>query len=317
MPQVTDWRINMKIRTQELKRIILSTAKQYTPRIILLYHNYLKRLGRIPNLRNPESFSDKLAWYILYYRDEKMRICTDKAAVRDYIDSLGMGDLLNECYGVYEHVEDIDWDSLPQRFVIKHTLSGENMGTILVFDKSTMDLESIKRRLHSWLSEPPIRRAIGGLWTFENQNPRIIIERLLIESENDDLPDYKFFCFNGHVFCSYLIRNSTTKADRHDGELGIFDRDFRLLPASDADFNSITEQPEKPKNYDKMIEIAEKLSEPFPHVRVDLYNLDGKIIFGELTFFSGTGPNKHVPESFDYELGKPFILPKKNYVGII
>ena len=105
-----------------------------------------------------------------------MRICTDKAAVRDYIDSLGMGDLLNECYGVYEHVEDIDWDSLPQRFVIKHTLSGENMGTILVFDKSTMDLGSIKRRLHSWLSEPPIRRAIGGLWTFESQNPRIIIE---------------------------------------------------------------------------------------------------------------------------------------------
>ena len=80
----------MRIRTQELKRIILNTAKQYTPRIILLYHNYLKRLGRIPNLRNPESFSDKLAWYILYYRDEKMRICTVKSAVRDSIYSLGM-----------------------------------------------------------------------------------------------------------------------------------------------------------------------------------------------------------------------------------
>ena len=307
----------MRIRNSEIKRMILNSVKQYTPRIILLYRNYLKRTGRIPNLKNPESFSDKLAWYILFYRDERMRICTDKAAVRDYIESLGMGDLLNECYGVYERVEDIDWDSLPQKFVIKHTLSGENMGTILVFDKSTMDLGSIKNRLQKWLDEPPIRRATGGLWTFENQNPRIIIEKLLVENESDDLPDYKFFCFDGRVFCSYLIRNCTTKTNRHDGELGIFDRDFRLLPASDADFNPITVQPEKPENYEKMIEIAEKLSEPFPHVRVDLFNQDGKIIFGELTFFSGTGPNKHVPESFDYELGKPFILPKKNHRRIV
>ena len=307
----------MRIRNSEIKRMILNSVKQYTPRIILLCRNYLKRTGRIPNLKNPESFSDKLAWYILYYRDERMRICTDKAAVRDYIESLGMGDLLNECYGVYERVEDIDWDSLPQKFVIKHTLSGENMGTILVFDKSTLDLGSIKNRLQKWLDEPPIRRATGGLWTFENQNPRIIIEKLLVENESDDLPDYKFFCFDGRVFCSYLIRNCTTKTNRHDGELGIFDRDFRLLPASDADFNPITVQPEKPRNYEKMIEIAEKLSEPFPHVRVDLFNQDGKIIFGELTFFSGTGPNKHVPESFDYELGKPFILPKKNHRRIV
>lgn len=307
----------MKIRTSEIKRMILSKVKQYTPRIILLYHNYFKRIGRIPDLKNPKLFSDKLAWYILYYRDERMRICTDKAAVRDYIESLGMGDLLNECYGVYERVEDIDWNSLPQKFVIKHTLSGENMGTILVFDKSTLELKKIKKRLQNWLNEPPIRRATGGLWTFENQNPRIIIEKLLVENENDDLPDYKFFCFDGHVFCSYLIRNCTTKTNRHDGELGIFDRDFHLLPASHADFNPITVQPEKPENYEKMIEIAEKLSEPFPHVRVDLFNQDGKIIFGELTFFSNTGPNKHIPESFDYELGKPFILPKKNYRRII
>ena len=307
----------MKINTTKIKRMLLSNVKPYTPRIILLYHNYLKRIGRIPNLKNPETFSDKLAWYILYYRDERMRICTDKAAVRDYIESLGMGDLLNECYGVYDCAEDIDWDSLPQKFVIKHTLSGESMGIILVFDKSTLDLEATKNTLHDWLDEPPIRRATAGLWIFENLKPRIIIEKLLVENESGDLPDYKFFCFNGRVFCSYLIRNSTTKTDRHEGELGIFDRDFRLLPASHKGWNPITEQPEKPKNYEKMIEIAEKLSEPFPHVRVDLYNLDGKIVFGELTFFSNTGPNKYDPESFDFELGKPFILPKKNNGGII
>ena len=271
----------------------------------------------MPNLKNPQTFSDKLAWYILYYRDEKMRICSDKVTVRDYLESLGMGDLLNECYGVYERAEDIDWDSLPRKFVIKHTLSGESMGIILVFDKSTQDPEETRKTLQNWLDEPPVRRATGGLWIFENLKPRIIIEKLLVENENDDLPDYKFFCFNGRVFCSYLIRNSTTKTNRHEGELGIFDRDFHLLTASLADWNPITEQPEKPKNYEKMIEIAEKLSEPFPHVRVDLYNLDGKIIFGELTFFSNTGPNKYDPESFDLELGKPFTLPKKNNGRII
>lgn len=309
--------MDMKIDGSELKKVLKNKAKQYTPRIILLCRNFMKRVGRMPNLKNPERFSDKLAWYILYYRDELMRVCTDKAAVRDYMESLGMGDLLNICYGVYERAEDIDWDSLPPKFVIKHTLSGEGMGIILVFDKSALNLEEIKKTLQSWLAEPPIRRASAGLWIFENQKPRIIIEKLLVENKDDDLPDYKFFCFNGRVFCSYFIRNSTTKTDRHAGELGIFDRDFRLLPASCPDWNPITEQPEKPKNYEKMVEIAEKLSEPFPHVRVDLYNLDGQIIFGELTFFSNTGPELFAPDSFDFELGKPFILPKKNYGVII
>ncbi len=303
----------MKRVFSQLKRKVLKKAMQYTPRKVLVNRNYIKKLGRKPNLKNPETFSDKLAWYILYYRDEKMRICTDKASVRDYIQSIGFGDLLNECYGVYDRVEDIDWEALPQKFVIKHTLSGEGKGIILVFDKNSLNLEKTKQTLQSWLDESPLKKARAGLWIFENRKAKILIEKLLIDDENGDLPDYKFFCFNGRVFCSYLIRNSSTKTNRHDGELGILDRDFNLLPASDEEFHAITEQPEKPKNYEKMVEIAEKLSEPFPHVRVDLYNLDGKIIFGELTFFSNTGPNRHTPESFEYELGRQFILPKRNH----
>lgn len=298
------------------KRRVLRKAMQYMPRRILIERNYEKRIGRKPNLKNPESFSDKLAWYMLYYRDERMRICNDKAAVRDYIESLGMGDLLNKCYGVYERVEDIDWDALPQQFVLKSTLSGENLATILVYDKSSLDMEKLKKTLHTWVDIPPLRRAPAGLWIFEKMKFRIIIEELLVEKKGDDLPDYKFLCFNGRLYCSYLIRNCVSKGDRHEGELGILDRDYHLLPVSIKTFHPITEQPEKPKNYEKMVEIAEKLSEPFPHVRVDLYNLDGKIIFGELTFFTNTGPIPHEPESFDYEMGKQFILPKKNHSGL-
>ncbi len=306
----------MKAFYSRLKRFFLKTAMQYTPRKVLVNRNYMKKLGRKPDLKNPQTFSDKLAWYILYYRDENMRICTDKASVRDYIESIGMGYLLNKCYGVYDRVENIDWESLPQRFIMKHTLSGEGKGIIMVFDKNSLDLETTKKTLRYWIDTCPIRRARAGLWVFENREARILIEELLIDNENDDLPDYKFFCFNGHVFCSAYIRNSSTKINRHDGDVGILDRDFRLLPVSHADFHAITEQPEKPKNYEKMVEIAEELSKPFPHVRVDLYNLDGKIVFGELTFFSDTGPNRFVPESFEYELGKQFVLPKKNH-GIL
>ena len=201
----------MKAFYSRLKRYLLKTAMQYTPRRILVNRNYIDKLGRKPDLKNPQTFSDKLAWYILYYRDEKMRICTDKASVRDYIESIGMGYLLNKCYGVYDRFEDIDWDSLPQRFVMKHTLSGEGKGIIMVFDKNSLNLEKTKKTLHYWIDTCPIRRARAGLWIFENREAKILIEELLIDNENDDLPDYKFFCFNGRVYCSYLIRNSSTK----------------------------------------------------------------------------------------------------------
>lgn len=111
-----------------------------------------------------------------------MRLCTDKAAVRDYIESLGMGYLLNECYGVYDNVDDIDWESLPSKFVIKHNLSGEGLGIILVFDKNTLDLEKTKERLRDWIDECPLRRARAGLWIFENRKAQILIEKLLIRT---------------------------------------------------------------------------------------------------------------------------------------
>ena len=100
-----------------------------------------------------------------------------------------------------------------------------------------------------------------------------------------------------------------------EGENAFLDRDFKLLPVSRTDYKRITEQPEKPKNYDKMVEIAETLAKRFPHVRVDLYNLDGKIVFGELTFFTNSGVIPFDPDSFDFEMGEQFVLPKKNHIG--
>lgn len=288
------------------------TFKKYLPKKYLVEHFYRKKSGaRKINLKNPERFSDKLGWYKLYYRDELMRSCTDKASVREYVESCGLGYLLNECYGVYERVEDIDWDALPKQFVLKNTLGGFSKGIHLVFDKDKIDREKIKAELLEWLNSKKTYVSPAVEWVYEERLPRIIIEKLLISKSSDDLPDYKFFCFNGKVFCSYLMRNYTM--DRHMGENAFLDRDFKLMPVSRTDYRRITEQPEKPKNYEKMVEIAEILSKPFPHVRVDLYNIDGTIIFGELTFFTNSGYIPFDPDSFDFEMGKAFVLPERNH----
>lgn len=286
--------------------------KKYFPKKYLVEYYYKKKSGgRKIDLQNPERFSDKLGWYKLYYRDELMRTCSDKASVREYVESCGFGDLLNECYGVFDRVEDIDWSALPQQFVLKNTLGGSSNGVILVFDKSTLDLEKTKRTLQRWLEVSSFGTTHAAEWVYEGRKARIIIEKLLIADSNGDLPDYKFFCFNGKVFCSYLMRNYTM--DRHAGENAFLDREFKLMPVSRTDYRRITEQPEKPKNYEKMVEIAEKLSKPFPHVRVDFYNIDGTVIFGELTFFTNSGYIPFDPDSFDYEMGKAFALPERNH----
>lgn len=293
------------------KIFLYRKVKKLLPQSYFVKHYYHTNTGRKINLEKPERFSEKLGWYKLYYRDEKMLICTDKASVRDYVTSLGYGDLLNEVYGVYDRVDDIDWDALPNQFVLKNTLGGSSNGVMLVFDKNSLDIEETKKTLRKWIRQCTNCTSSAGEWVYEKGKARILIEKMLIPDSNSDLPDYKFFCFNGKVFCSYYMRNYTM--NKHDGENAFLDRDFRLLPVSRTDYKRITEQPEKPKNYEKMVEIAEKLSKDFPHVRVDLYNLNGTIIFGELTFFTNSGFIPFDPDSFDYEMGKAFVLPKKNH----
>lgn len=293
-----------------LPRSVKNYIKKHTPERYRVSHYYYQKTGRTINLRSPQRFSEKLGWYKLYYRDELMRKCTDKAAVRDYVESAGYGNLLNECYGIYDNAEDIEWDKLPRQFAIKNTLGGSNWGNTLVFDKETLNIDELEKVVKQWLSISASFKSPAGEWVYEKQKPRIIVEKLLISSPQEDLPDYKFFCFNGKVFCSYLMRNYTMHPK--EGENAFLDRDYKLLPVSRTDYKRIKEQPPKPKNYEKMIEIAETLSKPFPHARVDLYNLDGTIIFGELTFFTNSGVIPFDPDLFDYEMGDAFTLPKRN-----
>ncbi len=195
-----------------------------------------------------------------------------------------MGHILNENYGLFDTYEEINWDFLPKAFVLKDTLGSGGRSMIFISDKDKIDKKEISKTIESWISIDPNKKSLGREWLYEGRRHRIIAERLLQGDSSGDLPDYKFFCFDGRVYCSYMMQNYTMHHEQ--GVLGFLNRDFKLLKAHRADFAPMTEQPEKPKKYEQMVEMAEILAEGFPHVRVDFYNLDGKIIFGEMTFFN-------------------------------
>ena len=287
-------------------RLAILRCLSFVPDETMLKFQYRIKTGRVLNLKTPQRYTEKLQWYKLNYKNPLMIQCSDKYDVRDFVASKGLEDILNECYGVFDRVEDIDFDVLPEQFVIKDTLGSGGNSVILVKDKNIMDMELIKSQLRKWVSRKNHIRSGGREWPYySGKKHRIIIEKYLAQP-NGDLPDYKFFCFNGRVFCSYHMRNYT---NRHEnGELGFFDKDFKLLPAYRRDFHPIKEQPLKPKDYDKMVSMAECLSACFPHVRVDFFNIDGKIVFGELTFYNASGYVQFEPDEFDFILGEEFKL---------
>lgn len=160
--------------------------------------------------------------------------------------------------------------------------------------------------MEKWVKQPENVKTPGREWVYEGRKHRIIIETLLESDETGDLPDYKFFCFQGKPEFLYMMSDYTLHHSK--GRLGFLTTDFKLLPVQRTDFLPMEEQPEKPLNYDEMLEAVKVLSAHFPHVRVDLYNINGKIIFGELTFFNASGYTQFTPDSFDYTMGGKFDL---------
>ena len=298
-----------KILKSKKMRTAILRALDFIPDKVMLKLQYYIKLQRRLNLKAPARYSEKLQWYKLYYKNDLMKRCSDKADVRGYVKECGLEYILNDCYGIYSSPEEIDFDCLPESFVIKDTMGGGGDSVILIENKNDADFQNIKNTITSWVQTPYRKKNVGREWVYDNKKHRIIIEKLLKVDDSGDLPDYKFFCFNGRVFCSYMMKNYTK--NHSEGIMGFFDRNFKLLPVWRADFAPMKEQPVKPENYGEMLKMAEILSKPFPHVRVDFYNIDGKIIFGELTFFNASGYTQFEPDEFDFELGDKFILPEK------
>lgn len=280
----------------------------FIPDVPMLKLQYLIKQGRMLNLKHPTLYTEKLQWYKVFYRNPLMVQCVDKYDVRMYVERKGLAHILNECYGVFDSENEICFSSLPDAFVVKDTLGGGSRGVIVVPDKSKMDSALVASEMARWCKLPHNKRNLGREWPYYSGKRHRIIAEKYIKPNNpgEGLIDYKFFCFNGKPKYLYVI------ADRAMGKnaaIGIYDASYTRLPVDRADERPLTREIPKPECFDEMLVIAGKLSEDFPHVRVDLYNLDGKIIFGEMTFYPGSGYMQFAPAEFDKTLGDCFVLP--------
>lgn len=272
------------------------------PDLIAVKRYYRRCTGKELNLEEPHSFAEKLNWYKLNGKIPLMQKCADKVAVRDYVRDCGYADILNEVYGVYDHVSQIKVDSLPNQFVMK-AAHGSHMGYI-VKDKSCFNWKQAKLMMHTWLHQNIFWS--GREWVYKDMPKRIIIEKYL-EDDEEEIKDYKFFCFNGNP--TYLQYDS----GRYSGEhiRNFYDMELnRLDITDDSTISKDIVLPVDKNIFSKMVNIARKLSEPFQFVRVDLYFVNKKIYFGELTFFDGGGYSGFINESDDIMFGEPWKLVK-------
>lgn len=261
---------------------------------------YFQKNGVNPDLKNPREFMEKTQWLKLYYYTEKYGKYVDKYEVRRHVKEKVGEKYLNDIIGVFDSVSDIKFDNLPKQFVLKGTHgSGYN---IIVKDKSKLDVNKTKKKLSQFLSDNyyyKFRELI-----YKDVKPRILIEKYIYEIDSDSLIDYKFHCFHGEPKYVFVQRNTPSNLKK-----GFYDMSWnRVMPEnhipafSDAEFV-------KPDNFDEMIQVAKKLSEGFIFLRVDLYSIGNKIIFGELTFFSNAGNIRSSIERFNIEFGDLMKLP--------
>lgn len=294
-------------KSQSLRFKILRMLS-WVPDSLMVRLQYRIKQGRWPNMRHPTRYTEKLQLYKLRYRNPVMHQCVDKLEVREYVERKGLGDILNQIYGVYDTAKEINFESLPSRFVIKSTSGGGGNNVIVVKDKSKLDIPKVKSIITRWLKDTSGQINAGREWAYSGiGETKIIIEEYLEEIGPDGcirpLTDYKFFCFNGIPYYIYVV------TDRNPGisaAFGIYDMEFNKLPYFRADELRQLTVEQKPHNFDRMVEISRVLSEGFPHVRVDLYNVNGKIYFGELTFYDGSGYFSFDPDEFDFVMGKKF-----------
>ena len=289
------------IPSQNARFAILRMLK-FIPDRSMLKLQYRIKLGRGLNLKDPKRYTEKLQWYKMNYRDPVMMQCVDKYGVREYISSKGLDGILNTLYQVVDRAEDIDFEALPEKFIIKTTNgSGTN---IICRDKSALDVEKTKKTLADFLAMA--EASAGREWAYDGSSKKIIVEELLEDPTNADLgvSDYKFLCFGGEP--KYIVYDKDRFSEH---KRNFYDTQWNYREIN-SDVDCFGDVVEKPKNLDAMLDIARKLSADFPAVRVDLYNIDGKIYFGELTFYPWSGYVQFTPDEFDFELGDYFTLPE-------
>lgn len=260
------------------------------------------RLGYTMDLKNPKTLNEKLNYYKLHYKNPLMVQCVDKIAVDEYVKSKGLGDILIPKYAIWNNFEEIDISNLPNQFVIK--TNADSGGVLPVYDKSKFkmeDLNNIKKSFGKNYSK------YNKEWPYGEVKQKIFAEQYLKDNEHAVPYDYKFFCFDGKVEYLMICTERETEV-----KIDFFDKECNWIDVERYHHNNNNNRPTKPVLFDKMKEIAEKLSTDFPEVRVDLYEVNGKIYFGELTFYGGSGLEKCRTFEQDILLGEPFNIESIN-----
>lgn len=265
-----------------------------------LYFGYS---GRFPDLDNPSLFSEKMQWMKLHYRNELMPIVGDKYSVRKYLEDKGYGYLLNDLITVYEDLNQFDPDNLPSQFVLKAShASGWNL---IVKDKSKISWPIWRKHMQYWLTHDIEWN--GREWHYAQMKPRIVCEKYL-EDESGSLMDYKFYCFDGEPrFLQVNVGRGTTHSTQN-----YYDLEWNLLPFGKSQPHNPSLHVEKPACFEEMARLARELTKPFPYVRFDLYEAQGRIYFGEFTFFPCSGMPDFIPSEYDKIVGDMLTLPKAN-----
>lgn len=301
----------MKISTylKKPQSIFLSLLQHFgwwIPDKLYLKWIYWLKLGRKLDLKSPKRFTEKLQWLKLYDRKPFYAKLVDKAEVKDYVAGIIGDEYIIPTLGVWNKPEDIDWDNLPDRFILKTTHGGGGSGVVICNDKSRLDKikaidklnRNMKQDIYGTLRE----------WPYKDIPRRVIAEQLLDkDSQYDDIPDYKFYCFNGIPKVVLIATNRFT-----DHNFNYYDMEFKKLSITSSAGSNAAIEFNKPSHFEEMKDIALKLSQGFAHIRVDLYSSNDRIYFGELTFYDSSGFDNLSSDSTDLEWGSWITLPNKN-----
>lgn len=271
----------------------------WLPDKIYLKLLYRALLGKKLNLSNPETFSEKQQWLKIHYRKPLLTTMVDKISVKSYVANKIGEQYVIPTLGIFDRFEDIDFDNLPDSFVIKTTHGGGNTGVAICQDKRNFNYEMARTKITNSLKANSYIHVRE--WPYKDVVKRVLVEEMLPLDSHGDITDYKFFCFNGSVDCVMVCIERNISHVKYF----YFDKEWNLLKINtygksvSSDFTL-----PKPPKFEEMIELASKLSQGLPFVRVDLYNIDGRIYFGEYTFFHGAGFSKNLLPEAENRFGK-------------
>lgn len=266
---------------------------------------YRASTGKSLNLESPQLYNEKVQWLKLFDHNEVYTQLVDKRLVKNYVSETIGEQYIIPTLAVWYSADEIDVNILPNQFVLKTNHSGGNTGVVICRDKSRFDIDGAKLKLNRSLATDAY--AVSREWPYKNVKRCIIAEPYLEDKETGELRDYKFFCFNGEPKALFV---ASERQKRDEPCFDFFDTDFNHLDLMCSHPQADT-PPQKPSSFDEMLELSRKLSKGFPHIRVDLYEVNGRPFFGELTLYHWEGLMPFYPEKWNKIFGDWLILPSK------